>query len=237
MFILFLRAIILYLLVFCIIRLTGKRQISDLQPFDLIVTLLIADLASEPAANTGIPLMYGIVPILALFLVQQLMAFMSLKSQKLRSIICGEPMVVISRGVVVEHALRVSRYTLGDLMEQLRGKDVFELSYVEFAVLETNGDLSVLLKGEKQTPSYSALRIPAPTAEPPYLLVQDGKIQHTSMLQCGKSEKWLTDQLARCSVSYSAVLFAFLSIDGTLHVQTMQKAGGKVHHLAIKEGA
>ena len=94
MLILFVRVIILYFLVFAIIRFTGKRQLSDLQPFDLVITLLVADLASEPAADTGIPLLYGVVPILALFLVHRLMAFLSLKCPSVRRMICGTPIIL-----------------------------------------------------------------------------------------------------------------------------------------------
>lgn len=120
MLILFIRAIILYLLVFMVIRLTGKRQISDLQPFDLIITLLVADLASVPASDTSIPLLYGIVPILALFLIQQTMALCSLKFEGFRYAVCGRPLLMVSKGVVQEQSLKAARYTLNDLMEQLR---------------------------------------------------------------------------------------------------------------------
>ena len=231
MFVLSLRSIIVYGLVFAVIRLTGKRQISDLQPFDLIVTLLVADLAAEPASDTGIPLMYGIVPILTLFLVQQAVLYMSLKSEKARRVVSGEPTIVISRGVVIERALRVSRYTLNDLMEQLRGKDIFEISDVEFAVLETNGSLSVLLKAEKRQPDYSAMSLAPPVPGPPFMLVQDGKVHHSALKESGHDMEWLTRQLARCSVSASAVFIASLAPDGTMFAQLKESAGGKTFSL------
>ncbi len=235
MLILFLRAIILYTLVFVVIRMTGKRQLSDLQPFDLIVTLLIADLASEPAADTGIPLLYGVVPILALFLVQQTLALLSLKSERVRKVICGEPLVIVSRGVVVEHALRVSRYTLADLLEQLRGKDVFDVSEVEFAVLETNGDLSVLLAGKNRQPTYQDMKLAPPPSSPPYMLIQDGKTETNTLLQCGHDAAWLDRQLARCRLGVTAVLYASLTPDGKLHIQSKQKMGGRVYTLDVRE--
>ena len=102
MLVLFYRVIILYFLVFFVIRLTGKRQISELQPFDLCITLLIADMASVAATNTGVPLLYGIVPIVTLFLVQQLISFLSLKSESIRKAVCSQPLLLISRGVVQE---------------------------------------------------------------------------------------------------------------------------------------
>ena len=101
MLVLFCRVIILYFLVFFVIRLTGKRQISELQPFDLCITLLIADMASVPATNTGVPLLYGIVPIVTLFLVQQLISFLSLKSESIRKAVCGQPLLLISREALI----------------------------------------------------------------------------------------------------------------------------------------
>ena len=136
MLVLFCRVIILYFLVFFVIRLTGKRQISELQPFDLCITLLIADMASVAATNTGVPLLYGIVPIVTLFLVQQLISFLSLKRESIRKAVCGQPLLLISRGVVQEKALKSARYTITDLTEQLRVKDVFTLSNVEYAILD-----------------------------------------------------------------------------------------------------
>lgn len=174
MLVLFCRVIILYFLVFFVIRLTGKRQISELQPFDLCITLLIADMASVPATNTGVPLLYGIVPIVTLFLVQQLISFLSLKSESIRKAVCGQPLLLISRGVVQEKALKSARYTITDLTEQLRVKDVFTLSNVEYAILETNGELSVLLKGPMQQPTYRDFAMPSPDAAPALMLIQDG---------------------------------------------------------------
>ena len=232
MLILFVRVIVLYLLVFFVLRLTGKRQLSELQPFDLVVTLLIADLASEPASNTGVPLIYGIVPILALFLLQQFISFLSLKSEGVRKLVCGQSVVLVSRGIVQEIALRGSRYTLFDLMEQLRSKDVFELADVEYAILETNGELSVLLKGPQQTPTYQALHIPSPEARPPFMLVQDGEIHHEALSQAGYDETWLHKQLKKGGAAcIDDVFFAFLGSDGILHIQRKHETGGEAVYI------
>ena len=131
-------------------------------------------MASVAATNTGVPLLYGIVPIVTLFLVQQLISFLSLKSESIRKAVCGQPLLLISRGVVQEKALKSARYTITDLTEQLRGKDVFTLSNVEYAILETNGELSVLLKGPMQQPTYRDFAMPSPDAAPALMLIQDG---------------------------------------------------------------
>ena len=142
---LFLRAVFLYLAVFFILRLTGKRQVADLQPFDLLITLLIADLASCAIANTSIPLTYSLVPILALYLVQQGLTWVCLKSAHLRRVICGSPVILIADGVVAEEAMRLTNYTMIDLLDQLRSKDIFDLSNVAYAILETNGTMSIII--------------------------------------------------------------------------------------------
>lgn len=223
----------MYLLVFVVIRMTGKRQLSDLQPFDLIITLLLAELASEPAANMGIPLLYGIVPILALFLVQQVVAMLSLKCEGFRHLLCGRPLLLISKGVVNEQALRDARYTLNDLLEQVRAKDIFDLADVDYAILETNGDLSILPKGPCRIPNYQALSMPPPDAKPPFLLIQDGKVHQEALRQAGFEMHWLEAQLQRAGIrSVQQVLFAFLS-GRTLHLQSKQKYGSVVRFLDI----
>lgn len=236
MFVLFVRAVLLYLLVFAVIRLTGKRQISDLQPYDLIMTLLIADLASVPASNTGVPLLYGIVPIVALFLVQQIISFLSLKSERARSLFCGTPLIVISRGVVQEKLLHDARYTLSDLMEQLRSKDVFSLSDVEYAILETNGSLSVLLKGPSRNPTLQDMQLTSPSAALAYLLIEDGGVRPDALGYAGHDEPWLLRQLARIGVkSPKEVFIAILNEDGMLHAQLKAREGSLVRFVSTKE--
>lgn len=236
MLILFLRSVILYVLVFVVIRLTGKRQISDLQPFDLVITLLMAELATKPIENPTVPLAYGLVPILALFLIQQLVAYVSMKSERVRSVVCGKSMILIAKGVVQEEVMRQGYYTLNDLMEQLRSKDVFDISDVEYAILETDGEISVLLKGPKQQPALEDLQLAPHNAEPAHMLILDGKVHERALQQVGYSMQWLNKQLKKADVSNSKdVFFASLSPDGTLHVQEKQKTGGKFHFVQTGE--
>ncbi|MBQ7113495.1 MAG: DUF421 domain-containing protein [Clostridia bacterium] len=237
MLVLFLRVVLLYLLVFVALRLTGKRQLSDLQPFDLVITLLIAELALEPATNTGVPLFYGIVPILTLFLLQNLVAYLSLKSEGVRKIACGQSIVLISKGVVEEAALRSARYTLSDLMEQLRSKDVFSVDEVAYAILETNGELSVLLKGAKQKPTCELLHIPAGESTLPLMLIQDGQVHHGALKRAGYNETWLKKQLQKAGIlSERDVFFAFLTDNSMLHIQRYRSRGGNVIFFDTKGG-
>lgn len=225
---LFLRAMILYVLVFLIIRLMGKRQISDLQPFDLVFTLLIADLASNPIGNTSVPLVYGIIPILALFLLQQLAAFLSLKSERARALLAGKPQIIIANGILQEEVMRSSYYTINDLMEQLRGKDVFDIGEVSYAIIETDGNLSVLLKGDKQPPTIADCKLPPHPDKPAQLVVLDGKIHERALSLYGHTVDWLTEQLKQMGfASPKQILFASLSPDGQLYAQSYQKNGGR----------
>lgn len=228
MLVLLTRAITLSLLVFLVLRFTGKRQLGELQPFDLVLTLLIADFASVPATDTGVPLLYGIVPICAMFLLHQLVSFLSLKSEEVRGFVCGKCVLLVARGVVLEDALRVTRFTLNDLMAQLRSKDVFNLSDVAFAVLETNGELSVLLRGDIQQPTYASLALPPADDVPPLLLIQDGKIHREALRQAGRNESWLRTrlELAGCQ-DESAAFYALLDSSGALHVQTTVRTGAR----------
>ena len=229
MLILFLRAIILYVLVFVVIRLMGKRQISELQPFDLVFTLLIADLASDPIANTSIPMVYGIIPILALFLLQQFAAWLSLKSERARKILAGKPQIIIAGGQLQEDVMRCARYSISDLMEQLRGKDVFDVTQVSYAIIETDGNLSVLLKGVEQQPTVQDLKLKPHDECLPEMLILDGKTHHKALAHCGRTPEWLDEQVRAMGYGSPAELFyASLSPDGTLQAQGYEKIGGRV---------
>lgn len=225
---LFLRAMILYVLVFLIIRLMGKRQISDLQPFDLVFTLLIADLASNPIGNTSVPLVYGIIPILALFLLQQLAAYLSLKSERARALLAGKPQIIIANGILQEDVMRTAYYTINDLMEQLRGKDVFDIGDVSYAIIETDGNLSVLLKGDKQQPTVADCKLAPHADKPAELVVLDGKVHARALSLYGHTVDWLTEQLKQMGfASPKQIFFASLSPDGKLYAQSYQKHGGR----------
>ena len=220
MFTLFIRTIIVYLLVFAVVRLMGKRQISDMQPFDLVITLLIADLAAVPISDGAIPLMYGVIPILGLFILHRIVAHFSLKSEAVRAMVCGKPVFVIIKGRVMEDAMRSANYTLNDLTEQLRMKDVFSIAQVEYGILETNGSLSVLLKGPYQPPNCEQLQLESENARPSVMLITDGKIHDRALAEVGFSHDWLIKKLNQMGyTSEKECLFVCLNSDGMLHAQ------------------
>lgn len=208
------RTVLIYSLVFAVMRLMGKRQLSDMQPFDLVVTLLIADVAAEPISDCAVPLLYGVVPIFTLFVLHRTVSFISLKSRSARRLVCGNPIFVIAKGTVLENALRAANYTLNDLTEQLRMKDVFSFSEVEYAILETNGSLSVLKKSAGSP------------AAPSIMLVSDGQIDEKGLSDSGISEeKLLAAVREKSSAPVSKQLFVFAEADGTIRGQ--EKTKGK----------
>lgn len=234
---LFARTLIIYLFTFAIVRLMGKRQISDMQPFDLVITLLIADLAAMPVSDSATPLLHGLVPVIALFVVHRIVSYASLKSERLRRLVCGSPLVIIAHGVVSEDVMRSANYSFSDLMEQLRIKDVFSISQVEFAILETNGSLSVLLKGPFQTPTNEALSLQSEAARPQLMLLSDGKIHEAALEKSRIAKNDLLKYIKSMGYkSPSECLFISLDAAGILHAQDKQKPGKtpQVHFMKVE---
>lgn len=150
MLIMFIRAIILYVFVLIAMRAMGKREIGQLQPFEFTIAIMIADLATIPMAESGISILSGIVPMLGLIIMHILISVINLKSITARQIISGKPRILIHRGRIDELALKKERYTVNELQEKLRSKDIFSLGDVEYAILETNGDITVVPKPGKR---------------------------------------------------------------------------------------
>ena len=226
MLILFLRAVLLYVFILFILRMTGKRQIADLQPFDLIITMAIADLASTAIADTDIPLLYSVVPILALYLVQQAVAFLSLRSRRFRTFVCGSPLLLVREGVLQEGIMRQANYTVSDLSDHLRAQQVFDLKSVQYAILETNGSLSVL---EKQKADQPQPRLS-------YMLVLDGELCRTALKHLRIRPKALKELLRRFGVTDMGDVFYLQYLgDGSLRLQLKAKRGAKIKDIPKKE--
>ncbi len=150
MAVLFIRAVILYVTVIFVIRLMGKRQIGEMQPSELVITILISEVASLPLQDKGIPVLYALVPLFVFVSFEIIQSALSLKSRKLRNLMQGHEVTVIKNGKVDMQALRTLRMTLDDLNGALRQKDVFDIKEVSYAIFETNGKLSVKLKNQKK---------------------------------------------------------------------------------------
>ncbi len=220
------RTIVLYLLVLLVMRLMGKREIGQLQPFELVISIMIADLASIPMSDVGVPIFNGIIPILGLLVMHLLISFCNLKSIKFRGVICGKPSILIYRGKIDEKVMKKERYTINELQERLRGKDVFNIGDVEYAILETSGEINVILKPEKRNPTLSDLNIKAQYEGIAYDLVLDGVIQCENLKKLNKDYSWLKGQVKKFGFNPEQALVVTIDADGQIYCQ--QKEGKNV---------
>ena len=177
----FIRAVILYICVVIALRLMGKRQIGEMQPKELVITILIAELAAIPMSDLNSPLINGVIAILTLIILEILLSVISLKSNSFRRILNGRPAIVINNGIIDQKALKNLRFTAEELMESLRQQDVFDINDVKYAIVETTGKLSVMLNADKQPVTPSDMNIaPANEAALNVCIICDGKIKKDS---------------------------------------------------------
>ncbi len=226
MLITFIRTIILYLIVLVVMRLMGKREIGQLQPFELAISIMIADLASVPMTELGIPITNGIIPILGMLFMHMIISFINIKSIKMRQIICGKPSILIYRGKIDERVLRKERFTVNELQERLRGNNIFNISDVEYAILETNGEVTVIQKPDKKNLTLSDMGIQAQYEGLPYDLVVDGKVMYENLKKLGKDYNWLKKQLKDLNATPEEILLA--TIDGKNEIFCQKKENKNV---------
>lgn len=193
----YIRTIILYLVLIAVIRLMGKRQIGEMEPAEFVVTMLVANLASIPMQDTGIPLFSGLVPILTVLGVELVLSWITLRSVTMRRIFCGKPMILIENGKIMQDNLRRSRITLDELIGHLREKDVLDLCTVQYAILETNGTLSVFPYPAQRPASAQDAGIPVGQQPMPITIIEDGFLFRENLQKAGKNEKWLNTVLRK----------------------------------------
>jgi len=185
------RTVILYLFVTLGIRLMGKRQIGDMQPNELVITLLLSEIAAIPLQDTSQPILSGINSIFILVILEIIISVIAMKSIFVRKVMSGKSVVIIKNGIIDQKAMKNVRMTILDLIELLRGQNVFDISTVAFAVLEVNGDLSVLLKSADQPATVSDLNIKKSDAALPLPVITDGRIMHDSLTALNITEEEL----------------------------------------------
>ena len=208
----FIRTIVLYFLIMVGLRLLGKRQIGELEPIELVLTLLISDLAAVPMQDFGIPLLNGVIPIVTLLLLSMLLSWGSVRSIRLRRLICGSPTALILDGKVQQDAMRHNRFTLDELIEELRSQGVTDLTSVKYAVLETDGQLSVLLYPDEQPATPKQLGKPVKDDTfLPHIFINDGRVMGENLsldkLQdTAQAENWdsVRDDLSALHESWDA---------------------------------
>lgn len=197
MVIAFTRTIILYLLIIAGIRLMGKRQVGELEPSELVLALIIADLAAVPMQDFGIPLLAGIVPILTLLCITMVLSVLTMKSTKFRAIICGRPSIIVDNGKLRQREMAKNRFTLDELMEELRMKGYTDLSTVKYAILETSGRLSVLPYANQIPATAQQMELYPDDGGLPIIVINDGRVLERNMSVRGLNRDWLEKTLKK----------------------------------------
>lgn len=227
MLITFFRSIFLYIIVLIVMRCMGKREISQMQPFELAISIMIADLASIPITEIGIPIFNGIIPILGLLVMHLIISVINIKSIKLREIICGKPSFLIYRGKIDEKILKKERFTINELEERLRGNNVVNLGDVEYAILETSGQVTVIPKPNKKTITSQDLNIEPKYEGISYDLVVDGKVMYKNLEKLGKNYIWLKKQTEKFKIKPEEALVVTIDGDNQFFCQPLEKKGDK----------
>lgn len=187
----YIRTIILYLVLIAVIRLMGKRQVGQMEPSEFVVTMLIANLASIPMQDGGIPLYSGLVPILTVLGVELILTVLSMRFVPLRKLLCGRPVILIENGKILQQNLRSTCITLDELTELLRGKDILSVNTVQYAILETNGEISVFPYPKHCPASAKDAGIEAKPQYLPYTIIADGHLYRDNLALSGKDARWL----------------------------------------------
>ena len=216
-----LRTVILYFLIMTGLRLMGKRQIGELEPSELVLTMMISDLATVPMQDFGIPLLAGVIPILTLLSLSMLLSQLSLLSLRFRELMCGTPSILIRNGKLQQDAMRKNRYTLDELLEQLRGQGYVSVDEVRWAVLENSGQLSILPWARQRPPTAEELGLTPEEDELPFILINDGRIVRRNLARSGRNVAWLQKELRR--TGHSAGEIFLLTVDGSGKVLCIPK--------------
>ena len=223
MLITFFRAIVLYIFVLIVMRLMGKREIGQLQPFELAISIMIADLATIPMAETGVPISNGITAMLGLLEMHLVISMINLKSTKGREIICGKPSILIFRGKIDQKVLKKERFTINELEERLRDNNIFNIGDVEYAILETSGQVTVIPKPNKRATTPEDFNIEPKYEGTPYDLVVDGKVMYKNLEKLGKNYVWLSKQTEKFGIKPEEALIVTIDGDNQFFCQPLEK--------------
>ena len=226
MFVVLIRTLVLYLFIVVGIRLLGKHQIGQLEPSELVLTLIIADLASVPMQDNGIPLLAGLIPIVVLLALSTVISILCTKSLRFRALLCGKPTIVVENGTVLQNELKRCRLTIDELLEELRIQGYTDIQTVKFALLETNGQLSVLPYAAEKPVTAAQMGIATQEAGLPVVLVSDGHLLEHNLKGCGYESVWLEKQLASHGLDAPKQAF-LLTVDETGTTYCVPKKEGK----------
>ncbi len=217
------RTLIMYFIIIAAIRLMGKRQIGDLQPSDLVITILMSEIAAIPIQDTEIPIIYGILATATLVILEVITSFAAMKSIYFRRIIYGRSAVIIENGTIDQKMLKKLRITVPDLMEVLRNQEIFDLNEVAFAILETNGQMSVLLKPQFQTASVSDVNGQSKPTTMPCLIVSDGKFLTKAMKKYNITKEKVNNEIKKQNLKLKDIFLMTVDQDGKTTIVQKEK--------------
>lgn len=219
----FIRTLVLYTAVVAVMRIMGKRQIGELQPFELVIAIMLSELAAVPMQETGTPLIHGLIPILTLMFLEIFLSYVTLKSRGFRKLVCGTASILIQHGQVVEEELRSQRFNLDDLMEELRLSGYLNISDIEYAILENSGKLSIIPKSANSPVTRKDLNLSQTEEMLPIALVLDGELNDSNLKYIGQDRDWLLGKLSEYSINKIEDAFiAMLDSNGKFFVQRRQ---------------
>ena len=218
------RTLILYIFIIAALRLMGKRQISDMQPSELVVTLVVSDIASLPMQNTSQPLLSGMIPVMVLVGLEILTSVLMMKSRTVRKLVCGNPVVVIEDGKLLQKQMKRLRMTNSDLMEQLRQQNVFSLNDVQYCIVETNGALSILEKPEKRVPNAEEAGVAIGDNKLEAVVVSDGKLLKEGLSLCQKDERKVINILSENHIPINSVFLMTMDGNGAYRIIRKEEA-------------
>jgi len=213
MSVVFIRAIILYMLLVFSVRLMGKRQIGELQPSELAVTILISNIATLPVEDTGTPLLTGIIPIITLASLDVIMSWLAIKSRAVRRVMSGTPVIIIRDGKLDQKQMKEIRFTVDDLVESLRGQGIFDISEVQFAVVETTGNLSVYQKYPYRNVTNADIEAKGKSIDPPEIIIADGEPDGDAMKRLTLSMEWIERTLKKEKTAIGDVFLMTVDTD------------------------
>ncbi len=223
MTIILIRTLILYCVVVFSVRLMGKRQLGELQPSELVITILVSNIATLSLEDVEIPLLHGILPILVLVCFEVLISQVSLKSERIRRWISGSPKIIIQGGVIDQQMLRELRFSVDDLMTSLRTNGVFDITDVRYAIVETNGTVSVCLQSAKQPAQRGDVHAAEDLPDPPEVLIADGKLREGALQSTGLTREWLQSILRERGLRLRDVFLLTADSAAKFHLVTQEK--------------
>lgn len=216
----FVRSIIIYIFVLFAIRFMGKRQVGEMQPFEFVITLIIADLATIPMSEISVPIIHGLVPIFGIIILHYFICFLSRKSMRARYIISGRAAIVVNPNGINYKELKALNMDLDDLIESLRCSDVYNLYDVAYAIIETNGKLCVIKKSQVENPTREDLKIQTEPSSLPVSIIMDGLLMKENISITGITEDFLNNVLSQAKVkSHKEVLLMTIDANGKVYIQ------------------